>query len=123
MSRIFENCKLWEKELCDYTDLVNLHRRRHNEEKPLKKPDDKEHFRIDEVCAKCNFPLDVTRIECPVCGNENLHKEIVKIQDRFNHIQDFRCDVCGRILIFSAWFNRKYEEQNMRKIPRPVEGC
>ena len=105
MKGIFKNCKLWEKELCDNMDLINLNIRKVNEGKQLKSPDGTEFLRIDEICAKCNFPLDVNKRECPVCGNKNLQEEIAKAQSRFNHTHGYRCDNCGRILIFNQQFD------------------
>jgi predicted RNA-binding Zn-ribbon protein involved in translation (DUF1610 family) len=105
MKGIFESCILWEKKICINDDFVNLHRNRMNEGKQLKSPDGTEFLRINEICAKCNFPLDVNKRECPVCGNKNLQEEIAKAQSRFNHTHGYRCDNCGRILIFNQQFD------------------
>jgi predicted RNA-binding Zn-ribbon protein involved in translation (DUF1610 family) len=97
LKAIYEICTLWDKEICNHQDLVDLHQRV-REKDPLAKPGKAELKKLNNICSLCKFPLMIENKECPVCGNADLQRGITRGQLGLNLVFNYNCEECGRIL-------------------------
>ena len=97
MKAIYEICTLWDKEICNREELVELRRQREN----------RKHFpgngqvdiqQINQICCLCKFPLLIEARECPSCGNVELQRGITRGQMGVKLVYNYNCEECGRIL-------------------------
>jgi predicted RNA-binding Zn-ribbon protein involved in translation (DUF1610 family) len=94
---IYEICTLWDKEICNHQDLVDLHQRI-NEEIAFPEPGKAELKKLNNICSLCKFPLMIKSKECPVCDNGELQRGITRGQLGVNLVYNYNCEECGRIL-------------------------
>lgn len=102
MRFIFENCTLWEKEMCNKANLVNLHRQTVGNGNQFEGLDEEGIQKYNKICSECVFPLAIEERKCPVCGNEKLSTEVTKFQNGMSLVYNYNCNVCQRILYSST---------------------
>jgi predicted RNA-binding Zn-ribbon protein involved in translation (DUF1610 family) len=97
MKAIYEICTLWDKEICNREELVELHQQR-EKSKNLRGNGQHDIRQFNEICCLCKFPLQIEARECPSCGNAELQRGITRGQLGAKLVYNYNCEECGRIL-------------------------
>ena len=97
MKAIYKICTLWDKEICNQLELMELHRKE-DERQNSRGPCPPEIQQLNKICCSCKFPLMIEAKECPSCGNAELQQGITRGQMGLSLVYNYNCEECGRIL-------------------------
>lgn len=96
---VFRSCERWHTGACRYEFIRETFNREESQDILSSRLQNHELDKLNAICKRCGFPLEIQRRECPVClGTIRQDEDIPRMEIDALNVYNYRCSGCGREL-------------------------